>query len=156
MRFYCDEMLARLGRWLRAAGYDTAIAADGIDDRTIFEQARREGRLLLTCDTKMPEFRHAEGVVILLRGGALDAQVRELSARVRIDWLHAPFSRCLVCNTPLEEGEACHWRQVPDFSRQQVEEIRRCPGCERIYWAGSHVRRMSRRLAHWQQMTANL
>src|SRR4030081_174258 len=26
VRLYCDEMLTRLGRWLRAAGYDTAIA----------------------------------------------------------------------------------------------------------------------------------
>jgi len=151
MRFYCDEMLARLGRWLRAAGYDTAIAADGISDRTIFEQARREGRLLLTCDAKMPEFRHAEGVVILLPNEGLESQVRELSSRFVINWLYAPFSRCLVCNTPLEQGEACHWQQVPDFSRELAEEVWHCPGCERIYWAGSHVRRMSRKLSRWQQ-----
>lgn len=151
MRFYCDEMLARLGRWLRAAGYDTTIAADGIEDRIIFEQARHEGRLLLTCDTKMSEFRYAEGGVILLRGNDLESQVRELSGRFEIDWLHAPFSRCLVCNMPLEQGEACHWQQVPDFSRELTEEVWHCPGCERIYWAGSHVRRMSAKLSHWQQ-----
>ena len=28
----CDEMLLRLGRWLRAAGYDTAIAEGGMED----------------------------------------------------------------------------------------------------------------------------
>ena len=28
-RFLCDEMLKGVGRWLRAAGYDTVIAAGG-------------------------------------------------------------------------------------------------------------------------------
>jgi uncharacterized protein len=30
LRFLCDEMLRGLGRWLRAAGYDTVIADGGI------------------------------------------------------------------------------------------------------------------------------
>jgi hypothetical protein len=150
MRFFCDEMLARLGRWLRAAGYDTRIAADGIDDRTIFDQSRDEGRQLITCDAKMSEYRHADAVVILMHGNDLENQVRELSERLAIDWQRAPFSRCLVCNSLLEQGEACHWQKVPAFSREQIESVWHCPGCGRIYWAGSHVRRMSDRLARWQ------
>jgi H+/gluconate symporter-like permease len=31
VRFLCDEMLKGLGRWLRAAGYVTAIATGGLD-----------------------------------------------------------------------------------------------------------------------------
>src|SRR5689334_350075 len=35
LRLMCDEMLLRLGRWLRAAGYDTAFAAGGADDAAL-------------------------------------------------------------------------------------------------------------------------
>ncbi|RFA27009.1 hypothetical protein CAI21_15770 [Alkalilimnicola ehrlichii] len=35
-RLLCDEMLLRLARWLRAAGYDTALAVSGMQDRAVF------------------------------------------------------------------------------------------------------------------------
>ena len=41
LRFLCDEMLAGLGRWLRIAGYDTAIARRGRRDRN----RQRRGRI---------------------------------------------------------------------------------------------------------------
>ena len=46
VRLYCDEMLSRLGRWLRAAGYDTAIAESGLADTGIIAQCAAEGRAL--------------------------------------------------------------------------------------------------------------
>lgn len=39
MNWFCDEMLGRLARLLRAAGHDTALAPAGTADR-----ARAEGR----------------------------------------------------------------------------------------------------------------
>ncbi|HEX23045.1 MAG TPA: hypothetical protein ENH21_06395, partial [Chromatiales bacterium] len=101
LKLLCDEMLMRLGRWLRAAGYDTGLAINGENDRDLFQRARHENRRLLTRDHKLHEYRHADGTVILLRGNELDEQVHELSQRLSIDWLYRPLSRCLVCNTPL-------------------------------------------------------
>jgi uncharacterized protein len=43
-------MLTGIGRWLRAAGYDTVIAAGGASDADLLAQARAESRVLLTCD----------------------------------------------------------------------------------------------------------
>jgi hypothetical protein len=40
MRFVCDEMLRGLGRWLCAAGYDTAIAEGGLPDRILAARCR--------------------------------------------------------------------------------------------------------------------
>ena len=45
LRFLCDEMLAGLGRWLRIAGYDTAIASGGRRDRDLVKQAHAEQRI---------------------------------------------------------------------------------------------------------------
>ncbi|MBV9968267.1 MAG: DUF5615 family PIN-like protein, partial [Alphaproteobacteria bacterium] len=50
MRLFCDEMLARLGRWLRAAGYDTGIAEGGLPDSVLVARCLAEGRILLTRD----------------------------------------------------------------------------------------------------------
>lgn len=35
MKFLCDHMLSRLGKWLRAAGYDTEIIVSSISDHEI-------------------------------------------------------------------------------------------------------------------------
>jgi uncharacterized protein with PIN domain len=35
VKLFCDEMLGRLGRWLRVAGYDAAIAKGGATDAEI-------------------------------------------------------------------------------------------------------------------------
>lgn len=34
-RSVCDEMMKRLARWLRAAGYDTLVPEDGARDRAV-------------------------------------------------------------------------------------------------------------------------
>jgi uncharacterized protein with PIN domain len=55
----------------------------------------------------------------------------------------APLTRCLNCNCPIgritkeEAGEA-----APPLSRQHASEFRRCSGCGKVYWNGSHYRRM--------------
>ncbi|MDX8402551.1 MAG: DUF5615 family PIN-like protein [Mariprofundaceae bacterium] len=152
MKLMMDEMLMRLGRWLRAAGYDTAIASPGANDRDILADAVREGRLLVTCDRKLCEFRDADRHVLLLRGQTLDAQAREIAARLGIDWLHRPFSRCLLCNGLLRPGGPEALARVPPASRQAGVDAWRCDACGRIYWSGSHVRRMRRRLEAWQRL----
>ena len=38
-KFLCDEMLWGLGRWLRAAGYDTATAARGLAGGELLRRA---------------------------------------------------------------------------------------------------------------------
>ena len=52
-RFLCDEMLRGLGRWLRAAGYDTVIAGGGIPDRALAARCAEEDRVLLTKDRQL-------------------------------------------------------------------------------------------------------
>ena len=55
LRFLCDEMLTGLARWLRIAGYDTAIVVRGRRDRDLVEQANSENRILLTRDRRLVE-----------------------------------------------------------------------------------------------------
>lgn len=150
MKFYCDEMLQRLGRWLRAAGYDTRIQVNGGSDSAMLRDARSDGRLLITRDHKLMEFRDAADTVILLHSNTLQECIDELTSRVQLDWLYRPFSRCLICNTVLVEADAEAWNQLPRGSRLHVHRLLSCSHCTRVYWEGGHVRRMRARLAVWQ------
>lgn len=151
LRFLCDEMLLRLGRWLRASGYDTAIAEPGSADRALVAQACHEGRWLLTRDRKMAERKRARDCLILLSANEVTAQVEELGRRLPVDWLHAPFSRCLVCNAPLVQADAARLAEVPPHSRESIDALYTCSGCHRLYWHGGHVQRMRGRLEAWRR-----
>jgi uncharacterized protein with PIN domain len=141
MKLYCDEMLIRLGHWLRAAGHDTKIAGPGYSDRQILQQS------LSTRDRKLLEFRGARDTVLLLHCNLFEDCVVEVTSRLRINWLYRPFSRCLRCNTPLSSATV---QQVTDLNahlKKTVNNIYYCARCDQLYWEGSHVTRMRARLA---------
>lgn len=150
LKLLCDEMLAGLGRWLRAAGHDTLIAAPGTPDREIMAMAREQGRLLITRDRKMLERKGAAEIVFLLNSCGLESWVASLSRELSINWLYRPFSRCLLCNTLLEEGSGPCPDQLPDSVLAENRPLFHCPHCRKFYWEGGHVARMRRQLERWQ------
>lgn len=157
MDWFCDEMLGRLARLLRAAGHDTALAPAGTADRTLLDQAQAEGRILLTRDRRLAETAGRHGY--LLRGQSVEEQARSLTAAFPVDWLQAPFTRCLIDNCLLHPAAADRLAEVPPGARgltapfgsaSDGSPLTSCPCCGRLYWPGSHVRRLTgtlRRLA---------
>src|SRR5438094_5493812 len=93
MKLFCDEMLGRLGRWLRAAGYDTAIAEGGLGDTEIVACCIAEARTLITRDRHLEARAHGRVRVIRLAANRIDDQARALRAALGIDWQYAPFTR---------------------------------------------------------------
>jgi len=151
MRLLCDEMLGRLGGWLRAAGYDTAIAEGGSTDQALLAHCAAEGRILVTRDRHLARLAAGAVPVVRLGEGGLEAQARALREALGIDWLHAPFTRCLLDNAPLEPAPGEVAALVPPASRAAGGPLQRCPECDRLYWPGGHVRRMQARLAEWNR-----
>ncbi|MEN6586226.1 MAG: Mut7-C RNAse domain-containing protein, partial [Sulfuricella sp.] len=60
------------------------------------------------------------------------------------------FSRCILDNTFLEVLKKLDIGRVPDDVRLSGLPLMRCPNCGRVYWRGSHYRRMMGRLLRWQ------
>jgi uncharacterized protein len=149
MRFLCDEMLAKLARLLRAAGHDTALAAPGAPDAVLVEQGLAEDRWLVTRDRDLA--RQAGDRALLLRSEQLDDEALELSRRADIDWLAAPFSRCPIDNAVLDPATPADMAQIPDIVRALPGPFNRCPACGRLYWPGSHVKRMLAKLTWLQE-----
>ena len=110
----------------------------------------KENRVLLTKDRHLATTMTDDAQVVLLPGGGIDEVARALRIALAIDWQHAPFTRCLVDNRPLEAAPPYSVTQVPERSRAAGGPLRLCPECGRLYWPGSHVRRMQQRLATWQ------
>lgn len=142
MRFLCDEMLARLARLLRAAGHDTALAEPGQPDAELVEIARAQGRVLVTRDRRLA----AASAGLLLRGDSVAEQALEMSRSFGIDWQAAPFTRCVMDNTPLRPANAEEVAAMPEGARALPGAFNTCPVCGRLYWPGSHVKRMAARL----------
>lgn len=149
MRLLCDEMLRGLGRWLRAAGYDTAIAEEGSSDRDLLSRAAAEDRVLLTRDRHLAAIAPKNVRLVLFSHGSMDEDACALRETLGIDWRRAPFTRCLIDNALLRPTEACQAEAVPEKALALGGPLRACPVCGRVYWLGSHVRRMEARLATW-------
>lgn len=149
---YCDAMLASLARWLRAAGYDTELAPASATDRAVLDACRVQQRILVTRDRHLAAHAGADVRVSLLAANGLEAQAGELTTALEIDWTWAPFTRCLLDNTPLHEATPDERGRVPPRARDLPGPFRACPLCGRLYWPGSHVRRMQARLERWHAL----
>jgi uncharacterized protein with PIN domain len=140
-RFVADTHLGKLARHLRMAGFDTLYGNDWDDDR-IAAIARAERRTILTRDRGLLRRRDVERGYCV-RAVESEAQLGEVVERLQLEPLIHPFTRCRECNTLLEDLERDAVRErVPQKVLDLYERYKRCPTCGRVYWEGTHYRRM--------------
>lgn len=135
-------MLGRLARWLRVLGYDT-IYDERLHDHALVRLSRREERILLTRDRHLLRELRPERAIEVRQDAPLE-QLRDVVAALSLPPPTAMFTRCLICNTLLSEDLPADQAAAlvpPDFE-SIPPSVRRCPGCGKVYWSGSHVRRM--------------
>ncbi len=149
MKFICDDNLGKLAKWLRTLGYDT-LFFDPIEDGELISKALKENRVVLSRDTHLSRFKLKLGERLLRIES--DQPLEQLNQVVQHFKLKTDksqlFSRCLVCNQPLEkvEKEKIKDRLYP-YVYQTQNNFMRCPGCDRIFWSATHVERMRRTLS---------
>jgi uncharacterized protein with PIN domain/DNA-directed RNA polymerase subunit RPC12/RpoP len=140
-RFLADAMLGRLARWLRTLGYDTAYE-DGISDDELVRRAFEEGRHILTRDRRLFDEWRVDGGLVIHAEKPLE-QIAEVVVAFDLPLPTRLFTRCRVCNAvvrPVERMAVAD--RVPPRVWEREREFVECPGCGRVYWEGSHVRRM--------------
>jgi hypothetical protein len=141
-KFVLDVHLGRLAAYLRLLGFD-AVYSNRFDDRELVEISSRERRVLLTRDRgvlKHSAVTHG----YWLRQTDSRRQAAEVVSRFDLAWLIHPFTRCVVCNEPFRDAPTDEIRnRVPPSVLKWCTEFRECAGCRRVYWKGSHYRRMS-------------
>jgi uncharacterized protein with PIN domain len=140
-RFVADTHLGKLARHLRMAGFDTLYGNDWDDDH-IVALSGAQRRTILTRDKGMLRRREVERGYFV-RSVESESQLAEVVRALQLESLIVPFVRCRECNTPLEDvpREAVLDR-LPEKVRASYDRFKRCPGCGRVYWEGTHFRRM--------------
>jgi len=141
IRFVADAHLGALARLLRMAGFDT-LYDNGYRDEEIAALAAAEARTLLTRDRELLKRRAVEQGCYL-HAIRPEAQLRELCARLALAPLARPFTLCLHCNLPLRPvDKADVLDRLPESVRLAHDAFTACAACGRVFWKGSHHRRM--------------
>ena len=137
-RFAVDIMLGKLAKWLRVLGFDASF--EPLSDLHKIEALLRDK---IVPVTRREKWRGLEGVMFIRKDHHF-AQLRELISALGVSrGALRPFSRCAVCNTALVEiPRELAFGSVPDFIFETASDFRKCPGCGRVYWPGSHKDRM--------------
>lgn len=141
LRFVADAHLGGLARLLRMAGFDT-LYDNGYHDDEIVEIAASQDRVVLTRDRELLK-RRTVTHGCYLHAIKPAAQFAELFRRLDLAALAQPFSLCLHCNLPLRPvPKAEVLERLPESVRVQHDEFNTCDSCGRVFWKGSHHKRM--------------
>lgn len=140
-QFVADAHLGGLARLLRMAGFDT-LFHNRYRDREIADIALRQGRIVLTRDRELLKLRSiTHGCYVRALQPA--QQLREIMERLDLARNIRPFSLCLVCNAPLRTiDKARVLERLPPSVRDSHDRFTTCDVCHRVFWQGSHWRRM--------------
>jgi uncharacterized protein with PIN domain len=122
-------------------GFDT-VYRSCLDDPELVRTSVEQQRALLTRDRGLLKHR------VLTRGYWLREtdsrrQLAEVLDRFGLKGVLRPFTRCMACNGVLVDlAKEAAVEKVPPRVAAEFEEFRECPDCGRVYWPGSHYRRM--------------
>jgi uncharacterized protein with PIN domain len=144
-RFVADVMLGRLAKWLRIAGFDVLYSNQFTDDELV-ALSRREGRILLSRDTRLL-IRKSVKEFIFLESEKIQDQIQQIFLATHTADLASLLTRCLSCNEPLIDVPRESVRDsVPPFVYETQVQFKSCPRCQKIFWAGTHRQSVLRTL----------
>ena len=141
-RFVVDTMLGKVAKWLRVLGFDARC--ERLLRREQIESHRNNGYLLITRNQRWC----AQAGVLCLAANDPMEQLQEVVSRVSITPQDlTPLQRCIVCNRPLEPiTREQAFGSVPDYVFETNTLFHQCGSCMKVYWPGSHPKRMLERL----------
>ena len=145
LKFVLDVHLGKLAKLMRLAGFDS-LYKNNATDHELVRTAVKTRRVLLTRDVGLLKNRRLSRGY-WLRHTDPEKQLREVLRRFDLASLASPFSLCLECNGKLKRISK---RRIEEKLLPKTKEYYNrffvCPGCDRIYWQGSHYERMTRML----------
>jgi len=141
IRFVADAHLGGLARMLRMLGFDT-LYSNAYQDDEIRALSVHESRVVLTRDRellKCGDITHGCYVHALRPM----EQWKEVVERLQLQRDARPFTLCLHCNVPLQRiDKQSVISALPENVAKYYDCFRTCSSCKRIFWEGSHWKRM--------------
>jgi len=143
--FVLDIHLGKLCRYLRILGFDVLWENYLCDEE--LSRISRSGRILLTRDRGLLK-RKIVTHGYCVRQSNPRAQVLEVIRRFDLAERIRPFTRCIRCNACVNSvAKQQIEHRLSERTRRYYEKFSICPGCDRIYWEGSHHVALKRMVA---------
>lgn len=145
VKFLCDSTLTRMMRWLRLLGIDVTLEDNYSEERRsqyndfsiLFEQARRQRRVLVTTSTNM--LRRAtcpEVFIVRPSSDSLETQISQLLNYYCVELKESNFlSICGKCGGAIERCEA-HDSRLEGKAIPRDRPLYVCIKCFQAYWNG--------------------
>jgi uncharacterized protein with PIN domain len=142
-KFIVDINLGKLAKMLRMLGFDTSYR-NNYADAAIIHDSIGEKRIILTRDQnllKNKSVTHGYWV----RATDPKQQLEEIVKRFDLKSQIKPFKRCMVCNGIIKVVDKKDIQdQLPEKTIRYFEDFYRCSSCGKIYWKGSHYKKMEK------------
>jgi hypothetical protein len=140
-RFIVDDMLGKLAVRLRMLGFDTSFYGDSADS-FLLRKSKEENRILLTRDANLVRIRGVNAFFISSK--KLKEQIQQVIEKFKLKISpQNMFSRCSVCNEPLEEVSKQKVKgRIPPVVYKLFDKFSFCPECKKFYWKGTHYEKI--------------
>jgi uncharacterized protein with PIN domain len=140
-KFILDAHLGKLAKYLRMLGFDTLYRND-FEDPEIIDISIKEKRIILTRDRLLLESKRiSHGYFV--RSTEKHEQLKEMVQKFDLISQFKSFTRCMTCNTKLiPKPKKEMTPEVPPDVAANFELFYYCPSCRKVYWKGSHFKRM--------------
>ena len=146
MTFVADCMLGRLAKWLRILGFDVVYLSKA-EDSELAAIARREGRVLLTRDTGLIERAAKRPDRLFIRSDDWEDHIVQVLDELELWDEVRVHTRCVACNAPLKPVSRERAKNlVTPFVCEHAASFALCPGCDKVFWQGSHTGDMERKI----------
>lgn len=128
-------------------GFDT-VYSNSMPLPELLRLAHTEQRILLTRNNKLAHNPYFTKLVLSSENP--QQQLQEVASQFGLGTKLQPFTRCIKCNSLLEQVEKEKIIQLlPPQTAATFKEFWQCPHCHQLYWKGSHYERMKAALNLW-------
>jgi uncharacterized protein with PIN domain len=142
MKFIADVMLGRLAKRMRLLGFDV-LYDRMLSDNEIIRLSLEQDRTILTRDTGLAA-RPLAACHLFITSDQIQEQIDQVLAFVPQEMDVLPLTRCTRCNerlVPIKKEDVLD--RVPPYVHSKYDTFVHCTVCGRIYWLGTHVKRMT-------------
>jgi uncharacterized protein with PIN domain len=152
-------MLGKLARWLRMIGHE-AIYQNNAEDHDLLALAKRDSLILLTSDEELYRTATSRGTEsFLVQGKNETKRLAELAERYKLDLqIDTANSRCPICGSPIKETPKDEIQaSIPSATFKVYQSFWVCtnPKCAKVYWQGSHWKKIEQTLADARNILDN-
>jgi len=145
--FVADAMLGKIARKLRIFGFDT-VYDPNIDDMDILNSSKYYGRIVLTNDRALVRRCKKKGIDTILLNNVTELEnLVTIFESLDIEYVSSqnlPYL-CTRCNGVLDTiiDKNSIKNQIPDRLLHSKNIFFKCSKCNKVYWIGSHIERIS-------------